>query len=200
MKDKSLFKLRSTIRGYMGLPRMRPTDPRHRRDSCVSSNSNKSSQTDDLLRKIQFGKVKSSQFSRKLSSMQDVSIGSSEFGSSMKAGESAFDESFRMPLKDETELLVPEPDEVEPKQIESDKGNLNDTTNEKQASLTPAANVHLTKQDFSEALSLSKRRQSTSDLCLISTSLMRPECEFNTEMLNRRNFKMKDVPNLIQRR
>ena len=133
--------------------------------------------------------------------MQDVSIGSSQFGSSMKAGESAFDESFRMPLRDDTELLVPDPEEEEPTQIESDKSKFNDITDEKQASLTPAVNVNSTNQNFSEALYLSKRRQSTtSDLSPISATLMRPECEFNTEMLNRRKFRMKNVPNLIQRR
>ena len=154
-KDKSLFKLRSTIRGYMGLPRMRATDPRHRRDSFVSSHSGMSGQTDDLLIKIQFGKVKSSQEVNSSSSnmqIQDGSIGSSQFGSSMKAGESAFDESFRIPLKDETELLVPDPEEEEPTQIGSDQANLNDITDEKQVAQTPAVSAHMTKQNFSEAM------------------------------------------------
>ena len=56
LKDKSLFKLRSTIRGLMGLPRMRANDPRQRSGSCSTARSHRKSVVEDLQSKILLGK------------------------------------------------------------------------------------------------------------------------------------------------
>lgn len=85
-----------------------------------------------------------------------------------------------MPVKYESSNFTPSYDKNERSQLMKEPKSSSKTTGLLDASTATA--IKMTKNDeaFSDALKLSVDHQSESDVSLISTSMMRPECEFNT--------------------